>query len=172
MKKENILKDLTEATRSLLDMARDLSYSDISDKCLYIISEIKDSDKNFYERNKIRIKENSSKTPKPLADILPDLEALYSNFYDVNLYVYKSDKQLTIIEIQYYPRSSLDIEYRQKTQSQQTMLHCKVANPPYYSDTKEKFDINWEFEPLNHKWKMFWWRRKTKKYLASRGIKT
>jgi hypothetical protein len=171
MKKENICKDLANATKSLLDMARDLSFTIISDNCLYIISEIKDSEKNFDERNKIRIKENSLKTPEPLADILPDLEALYPNFYDVNLYVYKANKQVTIIEIQYYPRSSLDIEYRQKTQSQQTMLHCKVANPPYYSDTKEKFDINWEFEPLNHKWKMFWWRRKTKKYLESRGIK-
>lgn len=171
MKKENIYKDLSEATKSLLDMARDLSFNDISDNCLYIISEIKDNDNNLLDRRKIRIKENSLKTPKPLADILPDLQALYPNFYDVNLYVYKADRQLTIIEIQYYPRSSLDVEYRQQVQSRETMLHCKVANPQYYSDKKEKFDINWEFEPFNHKWKLFWYRRKMKKYLESRGIK-
>lgn len=139
-------------------MARSLSFNHISDNCLYIISEIKVSDKKFSELNKIRIQENSLKTPKPLADIILSLEVLYPNFYDVNLFVYKAYKKETIIEIQYYPRSSLDIEYRQKTQSQQTTLHCKVANPPYYFETKEKFDINWEFEPLNHKWKMFWWR--------------
>jgi hypothetical protein len=172
MKKENIYKDLTDATKSLLDMAKkDLSFNNISDNCLYIISEIRHSDKNLFERNKIRIKANSLKTPKLLTNILPDLEVLYPNFYDVNLYVYRADKQVTIIEIQYYPRSSLDIECRQKTQSQETMLHCKVSNPLYYPDTKEKFDINWEFEPLNHKWKMFWWRRKTSKYLKSRDIK-
>ena len=170
MKKENIYKDLTDATISLLNLARDCSYNFISDNCFYIISEIKNTDMNFRERNKIRIKENSLKKPKLLADILHELEELYPNFYDVNLYVYKANKQTTIIEIQYYPRSSLDIDYRQKTQSQLTMLHCKVSNPPYYSDKKEKFDINWEFEPLNHRWKMFWLMRKTNKILKSRGI--
>ena len=171
MKKENIYKDLTDATKSLLNLARDCSYNVISDNCLYIISEIKNSDKNFRERNKIRIKENSLKTPKPLADILPTLDELYPNFYDVNLYVYRACKQVTIIEIQYYPRSSLNFEYRQQTQSQLTMLHCKVSNPPYYSAKKEKFDINWEFEPLNHRWKMFWLMLKTNKILKSRGFK-
>jgi hypothetical protein len=171
MKEEDIYKDLTAATKSLLDLARDLCFNDINDNCLYIISEIRNSEKNFQELNRIRIKENSLKTPKPLVDILPGLEALYSNFYDVNLYVYKADKQATIIEIQYFPRSSLDIDYRKKTESRQTMLHCKVATPSYSSDTKEKFDINWEFEPLHHKWKMFWWRFKKKRDFKNRDIK-
>lgn len=168
MKKENIYTELTASSKLLLNLARDLSFSYISDNCLYIITKISDNAKNFHDRNKIRLKENSLKVPKSLSQILPDLEALYSNFYDVNLYIYKADKQVTIIEIQYYPRSSLEMEYNEKTEFQESMLHCKVSLPAYHIDTKEKFDINWEFEPLNHRWKMFWWKRKIKNQIKNR----
>lgn len=171
MNKENIYNDLKDATKSLIGRVKDLCFNNISDNCLYIISEIKNIESNSFERTKIRIKENSVKTPKSLANILPELEALYSNFYDVNLYVYKAYKNKTIIEIQYYPLSSLSNDYRLETQSKETMLHGKVVLPPYYTETKKKFDIHWEFEPLNHKWKMFWWKRKQEKYFKSRGNK-
>jgi hypothetical protein len=165
MKKENINKDISDATNGLLKMARDSSFNNISDNCSFIISEIKHSDKNFFEQTKIRKADNDEKTPKSLADIVAELEKLYPNLYDVNLYVYKADKDSTIIEIQYFPRSSHDIEYQKISATQETMLHCKVALPSYARETKEKFDINWEHGTLNHKWKMFWWRQKTKRYL-------
>jgi len=163
MKRENLYKDLSEAVQSLLKLARDSSFNVISENCTSIISEIKHSDKNFFDRNKIRKAENDKKTPKPLTDIIVDLETLFPNLYDVNLYVYKADKNSTLIEIQYFPRSSLDIEYQKTSETHETMLHCKVAIPPYASDKKEKFDINWQLGTINHKWKMFWWQRKTKK---------
>ncbi|MBI1838290.1 MAG: hypothetical protein HYR91_13595 [Flavobacteriia bacterium] len=141
-------------------MARNLTFNKISDNCFYIISEIKNSDKKNIELNKCHIKENQSKIPKPLSKIIYDLEELYPNFYDVNLYIYKAKKNATIIEIKYYSRLSLDEDYRQKTKEQETMLHCKITTPIYHSDTNEKFDINWELGTLNHKWKLFWWRRK------------
>ncbi|HMS67974.1 MAG TPA: hypothetical protein PKD18_07540 [Saprospiraceae bacterium] len=171
MKKENINMDIADTVKSLLKMARDSSFNRISDNCSYIISEIKHSDKNFFEQTKIRKLYNDKKTPKSFADIIADLEKLYPDLYDVNLYVYKADKDSTIIEIQYFPRSSHDTEYQKISAGQETMLHCKVALPSYASEKKDKFDINWEHGTLNHKWKMFWWRRKTKKYLQSKGIK-
>lgn len=171
MKKESIYKEILEAVQSLLKLARESSYNKISDNCKFIISEIKHSDENFFERNKIRKTVNNKKTPKPLIDIIAELENLYSNLYDVNLYVYKANKNLTIIEIQYFPSTSLDIEYQKTIATKETMLHCKIAIPPYASDNKEKFDINWQLGTLNHKWKMFWWKRKTKKHLQSQGIK-
>ncbi len=171
MKKESIYKEISDAVQSLLKLARDSSFNKISDNCKFIISEIKHSDKNFFEQNKIRKTYNDKKTPKPLAEIIVELEILYPNLYDVNLYVYKADKYSTIIEIQYFPRSSLDIEYQKTYATQETMLHCKVAIPAYASDNKIKFDINWQLETINHKWKMFWWQWKTRKYLESRGVK-
>ena len=171
MKKESIYKEISDAVQSLLKLARDSSFNDISDNCKFIISEIKHSNKSFFEQNKIRKSINDKMTPKPLTNIIDELDTLYANLYDVNLYIYKASKYSTIIEIQYFPRSSLDIEYQKTSATQETMFHCKVAIPAYASDNKEKFDINWQFGTINHKWKMFWWQRKTKKYLESRGVK-
>jgi hypothetical protein len=171
MKKESIYTEISNAVQRLLKLARDSSFNDISDDCMFIISEIKHSDKNFFEQYKIRKLINDKKTPKILTDMIGELESLYANLYDVNLYVYKASKYSTIIEIQYFPRSSLDIEYQKISATQETMLHCKVAIPAYASDNKERFDINWQLGTINHKWKMFWWQRKTKKYLESRGVK-
>lgn len=162
MKKENLYTEISDAVQGLLKMARDLSFNDISDNCKFIISEIKESDKNFFEQNKIRKTENDKKTPKSRADIIVELETLYSNLYDVNLYIFKADKNSTLIEIQYFPRSSHDIDYQKTSAKQETMLHCKVATPLYSSDNKEKFDINWQLGTLNHHWKMFWWKWKTR----------
>ena len=139
-------------------MAKDMTYSHVPENCLFIISEIKNSEENFSVLRKIRINENRKKIPKPLIDIASDLEELYHNIYDVNLYIYKAEKGLTIIEIQYYPRTSLEPGYRKSMETQEPMWHCKVYTPLYYSDTNEKFDINWQFGALNHKWKMFWWK--------------
>lgn len=168
MKRENIHKDIADAVKSLLKMARDSSINKISDNCSFIISEIKHSADNGDDLNKIRKSENDKKTPKSLADIVADLDKLYPDLYDVNLYVYKADKNSTIIEIQYFPRSSQDIEYQKISATQETMLHCKVAIPPYCSGTNEKFDINWPLGTFNHKWKMFWWRRKMAKLSRQR----
>jgi hypothetical protein len=171
MKKESLFKEISDAVQSLLNMARESSFNNISENCKFIISEIKHSDKNFFERNKIRKTDNDKKIPKPLADIILELEILYPNLYDVNLYIYKADKNFTIIEIQYFPRSSHEIEYQKISAIQETMLHCKVAIPAYASESKKKFDINWQLGTINHKWKMFWWQRKMKKYLENRGVK-
>ena len=136
---------------------------------MYILSEIKDSEGNPSIERKNRIKENEKKYPKPFAEIVTEVKKIYDDLYDVNLYIYKAKKNLTIIEIRYYPRSSLSPEYKNEVETRETMLHCKVATPIYYSEDKEKFDINWQFEPFNHKWKMFWNIRKFKQELKKRN---
>lgn len=171
MKKESLHKEIANAVQSLLQLARDASFNTISDNCNYILSEIKNGDKNFFDQNKIRKTENDKKTPKPLTDIIVELESLYPNLYDVNLYVYKAGKNSTLIEISYFPRSSLNADYQKNTATREPMLHCKVAIPVYASENREQFDINWQHDTINHKWNMFWWRRKIKKQLKSRERK-
>lgn len=168
MKKENLHKEISGAVRSLVNMARESTFNKISDNCMYILSEIKNSEKNFFEQNKIRKIENNKKTPKHFADIIKDLENLYADLYDVNLYIYKTNKNSTIIEIQYFTRSSLNIQYQKISDPKETMLHCKIPLPPYVSTNKEKFDINWQLGTLNHKWKMFWWQQKANKIIMQR----
>ncbi|WP_163411202.1 hypothetical protein [Flavobacterium ajazii] len=142
MKKNAIQKELTDAVKSLLEMARDLTFNKISSNCFFITSEIERSERNSFEQNKIRINSNNKKTAKTLADVIPDIEKLYDNLYDLNLYVYKTEKKQTIIEIQYYPLSSLDFDYQKKIERTEPMLHFKIYTPPYYSENNKKFDIH------------------------------
>ena len=166
MDKENLHNDLTEGTEKLLGMARDHSWNPISNNCLYIISEIKDSNgKNFFEQRKIRKKVNRNKEPKELQVVVSELNCIYENLYDVNLYVFESTSKQTVVEMQFYPKSSLDRDYLEKIKNNAPMLHCKVAIPPYSNDDKSKFDINWELGGFRHNWKMYWWRKRTKREL-------
>lgn len=165
MKKELLYSEIQTIVVQLLELARDLSHNEISSNCYYILSEIENSEENTNERQKKRKKVNYKKTPKSLVAILTDLDVLFPKLFDVNLYIYKAKKDSTIIEIQYYSRSALDIDYQKITANQEPMLQCKVSVPPYASDSGEKFDINWELGTLRHKWKLFWWKRKIKKYL-------
>jgi len=156
--------DIKEATDKLLQIARDLCWNKISDKCSYVLSEIRNTEPdNFFELRKLRKLENKKKIPKTLRQITSDLKSLNSNFYDVNFYIYKSMREQTIIEIQYFLKSSLEKEFFEKVKDNDPMLHCKVPTPPYSNGKEEKFDINWELGGLRHKWKMFWWRQSIKK---------
>lgn len=169
MTKENLHSDLAEATDKLLGMAREHSWNTISNNCLYIISEIKDSNgNNLFEQRKIRKKVNHDKEPKRLDTVVTALEGIYENLYDVNLYVFKSTSKQTVVEIQFYPKSSLEKDYLEKVKDNDPMLHCKVAIPPYSNEDKSKFDINWELGGPRHEWKMFWWRKRTKRELNKR----
>lgn len=167
MKKENIHKELSDAVQSLLQLARDLSYNKISDNCSFIISEVNQSEKNVFEKTKNRKSINDKKVPKSFIEIVAEVEAIFPNLYDVNLYIYKAKKNETIIEIQYFPRISLDLDYQKATANQETMLNYKVSLPNYAANSDEKFDINWEHGPLNHLWKQFWWRQKIKRDLKN-----
>jgi len=131
-------------TDDLLEMARNLTWNEISGDCKYILTEIIDSDKNFIEQRKIRKRLNDLKIPKELNQIVSVLKDIFEDIYDLNLYVYKAKAEQTIIEIQYYPKSSLDKDYFEKVKDNSPMHHCKISTPPYLNDNKIKFDINWE----------------------------
>ena len=111
MKKENLEQSLREATSSLLEMARNSCWNKISDNTSYIISEIVNDERNFFDKRIARKKANEKKQPKSLEQITVELKDIYENLYDINLYIYRSEKESTIIEIQYYPKSSLEDFY-------------------------------------------------------------
>lgn len=97
-----------------------------------------------------------------LEELMPGLQQLYDNFYEINLHIYRATKNMTIIDFRYFPKSGLDEDYRLRVLHNLPMLHCKVAQPPWLSDKKEKFDINWEHKQWLINWKLFWSRRKLK----------
>ncbi len=162
MTKQTLNKDTEEAVLQLLDLARKLSWNKISDNCKYILTEIKGSQENFHVQRVLRRKENDRKVPMTLEELMPALQNLYDDFYDINLHIYRATNNMTIIDFRYYPKSALDEDYRQHVLHNPPMLHCKVAQPPWLTDKKEKFDINWEHKQWLINWKLFWARRKLK----------
>jgi hypothetical protein len=154
MKKESLFADLTSATNSLLQLARELSFNEISDNCLFIISEIPNTLIDAETRCRISNEKNKFKKPIELNEAITVIEIIYPILHDINLFIYKSKRNLTIIDIRYFSRNSLDSEYRRLVENDTPMLHCKVGFPPYHKDGK-KVDINWETGNLRHRWNMF-----------------
>ena len=164
-----ILQDeIKEAISKLLGMARDMTWNKISDNYKFVLTEIKDSPHNFHVQRKLNKKENDKKIPMLLTELMPTLQRLYDNLYDINLHIYKATNSMTIIDFRYYPKSSLDQDYREKVLHKSPMLHCKVAMPRWLSDKKEKFDINWEHYGGRNRLRLFWLklRLKTQKRLT------
>lgn len=161
MTKDTLQKEIEEAIPKLLDIARELSWNKISDNYKFILSEIKDNKENYHVQRVLIKKENDKKVPVTFSEIIGALQNLYDNLYDINLHIYKADKHLTVVDIRCYPKSSLDPFYRQKAINNPPTLHCKVAQPPWLTDKKGKFDINWEHKQWLIKWKLFWMGKKT-----------
>ncbi len=154
--------NLKEATSTLLEMARNSCWNRISDNTSYIITEIKNDIPNRTER-KIS---NDKKIPKSLEEITLELKAIYENLYDINLFIYKSEKKSTIIEIQYYPKSSLESEFYEAVKNNDPMIHMKIGIPPYVISKTEKYDVNWQLGGIRYEWNSLWNRLKFKlKYL-------
>ena len=164
MSLDTLLDRLNAAVPTLLTMAKDLTWNKIPENCKFILTEINNNDQNFHEQRRLTIKENDNKIPETLDKISLTLGEIYDNLYDINLQIYRTKKKMTVINIRYYPKSSLDKDYREKIKDNQPMLHCKVAMPPWLSGKKEKFDINWQHNEGWNKWKLFLLKLKDRQY--------
>ena len=158
MTPESLPIDLAQMVPQLLRMARELTWNTISDNCRFILTEIPNTPLDFHALRTYYKRQNEAKRPVFLESLVPVLQQLYPNLHDINLYIYKSTPQLTVIDIRYYPRTSLTEAYRQQVAANPPMLHAKVAHPPWLAlATKTtKFDINWERRLVWARWKMFW----------------
>ena len=92
------------AVPQLLKLARELTWNYISDNCLFILSEITDEPANAHQRRLVTKRLNDAKKPLPLADLAPALHQLHGNLHDVNLYIYRATREVTIVDVRYYPR--------------------------------------------------------------------
>lgn len=146
---------LKEASFSLLDMVRNSCWNNVSNNVLYILSEIKNDELNPKQQLKIREKLNNQKNPISLEEVSTQLQQMYDNLYDINLEIYYSKRNLTIIEIRYYLKSSLDTNFLKTVINTPPMLHCKVGIPPYAMFKTKKYDVNWHLGGIKHQWKLF-----------------
>jgi hypothetical protein len=162
MNSSTLQHEIEEAVPRLFNIANEFTWNKLSDNCKFILTEIKDSNENFLEQRLLRKKQNENKAPVTLQEFMPSLQKLYDNLYDINLHIYKATKNMTIIDVRYYLKSSLDEDYIQNVLHNPPMLHCKVSMPPWLSNKKEKYDINWELNEGVNKLRMFWLKLKLK----------
>ena len=140
-------------------MANDSCVNNISENLFFILSDENEVlSENFEIRRKDRVKINLKKKPENITEILKELSNFYEKIYDLNLYVFKSEKNRTIIEIRYYLKTELETGYLKTVINNPAMLHCKIDLPPYRKNDKEKFDINWHLGGVIHDWNFFWWK--------------
>ena len=157
---DNIKSQLEGASQSLIKLARESSYNRISNNLKYIIRIVDqefESVGSFFDQYKLRKKINETKPILSLDDTANDLKKYFDVIYEINLSVFKSSNTTTIIEIEIREKDET-VELREGA----PFLHCNVGIPPY-AKNKEKFDINWQLGTWDHKWKMFWWQRRTRR---------
>ncbi|MCO5949161.1 hypothetical protein [Mucilaginibacter flavidus] len=142
-----------------------MTWNNIADNCLFILSEYGGA-----SGASARKLANDKKEPKTLVELMPDLLELYDKVYAFDFFIYKSSKNQTIIEIEYTSK------WPDIAQSMTPSLHAKVSIPfyateVYTSETKRKFDINWQQNNWRHKWNMFWARLRFKVFILNRQIR-
>lgn len=162
MTQKSIEHELKDAIPKLLMLADELCTNKISRNCTFIVTEIIDNEYNFFKQRQLNKKLNDKKTALTFSEILPVIQKLYPNLYDINLQVYKARKNNTVIDIRYYPKSSLDNTFRTIVINNPPMIHCKVPIPPWLDDKGEKFDVNWEHHTLLNHWRMLLSRLKSR----------
>ncbi|MGE3800105.1 MAG: hypothetical protein AB7H80_03725 [Candidatus Kapaibacterium sp.] len=171
---ETLETEIEQMTVALFQIARSRSWNKISDSCSYIISEIKESDlRTGSQFRRARRKANDVKSPMALQQAADELRSIYYNLHDVNLYIYKAVRTHTIVEIQYYSKSSLSEEYLEEMKDNTPTFHSKVTLPPYIdpNDKERKFNINWELGGgLRHCWNCCVAAIRWRKLLAGRAM--
>ena len=164
---KNIEEEISNLIPKLLEMVNQSCWNNISENLMFILSNVSEvKGENFFVQRNNRNKLNRQKEPKSFDEVIASVKEIYAMIYDINLFVYKSEKFRTIIEIRYFLKSELEPDYLKTVISNPSMLHCKIAKPPYIENDKYKFDVNWELGGMRHKWKMFWWNKKMKRKLA------
>jgi hypothetical protein len=158
MSPTDLVAAIDGAVPQLLKLGRTLTRNDISDNCLFILSEITDEPTNAHQRRRVTKRLNDAKQPLPLADLAPALHQLHGNLHDVNLYIYRATREATVVDIRYYLRSYLAPAYRAQVSESPPMLHVKVMTPPWLAlaEPLPKFDINWEHR-VTWAWLRTWW---------------
>ncbi|TPG58952.1 hypothetical protein [Hymenobacter nivis] len=154
----DLVAAINGAVPQLLKPRRSLTWNDISDHCLFVLSEITDEPTDAHQRRRQTKRLNDAKQPLPLADLAPALHQLRGNVHDLNLYIYRATRGVTIVDVRYYPRSSLAPAYRAQDAELPPLLHVKVATLPWVAlaQRQPKFDVNWERQVTRTWWRMRW----------------
>jgi len=158
MEKSSINQSIEELTQALLELVDETCWNNVSSNCKYILTKI-DDETEARQTMLERKKQNDAKKPISLNELSAQLEAIFNDLYDINLFIYKSKKRLTIIEVKYYLKSSFfGTTHFDLVKDNTPMTHCKIKHPIYITSLygkPKKFDVNWELGGWRHQWNLF-----------------
>ncbi|WP_241286329.1 hypothetical protein [Chryseobacterium arthrosphaerae] len=168
MIREDLNKSIQNSVDRLLRLAKMSCRNTISGNIFYIVSDFNEyKGENGTEQRRLRNRINNSKELLDLDAAVEILKKDYHDLYDINLYVFRSFKRETIIEIQFYRKSNFDADYFALIKDHPPMFHSKISIPVYALEGG-KFDVNWQSGGgWHHVWKSFlfktfMYRRKAK----------
>lgn len=157
MIREDLNKNIQNSVDCLLRLAKMSCRNTISGNIFYIVSDFNEyKGENGTEQRGLRNRINNSKELLGLDAVVEILKKNYHDLYDVNLYIFRSFKRETIIEIQFYRKSNFDADYFALIKDHPPMFHSKISIPVYALEGG-KFDVNWESGGgWHHVWKSFY----------------
>ena len=134
---------IRQYTAYLFSMVQDHCWNKLSGNCVNFLSEISEADS--LRPVKMQKQTKDGRPLRPIRQIAEDMLAIYDKLYDINLCVHRAEDHRTIIDIRYYPKSSLAKDYRELVRDNPPMWHAKVPLPPGLGQSQQKFDINWDW---------------------------
>jgi hypothetical protein len=158
VRKENLKNKLKEPTVNLLHLAEDLCWNKISPNCMYYLSE-DPNDGTGLGGAFLKRPPKGKLNLQTLDELVPVLNELYSDLYDIKLVIRHAYKRCTVIDVRYI---KWDFEYGSRDEYGEPLplIDIKVELPPTYKEGK-KIDINWQDDTLKLRIKLFWYRMKS-----------
>ena len=100
-KNETLREEINAATHSLLQIARESCYNSISDNVQYVlqIADQKLENGNFYQQFKLKKKLIQSSPRLQSEALLNQLYSIYDQIHQMDLYIHKAEKRLTLVEV-------------------------------------------------------------------------
>ena len=158
MNQEDLKNNIEFCVASVLKLAKVHCWNIVSDNLFFIVSDFNEFESGFREYRASRSRINNSKIVLDLDSAIEILHREMEDLYDVILYIFRTNKNETILEIQYYRKSNLNPDYLALVKDNMPMFHSKIPMPVYAWEGG-KFDANWESGGgIDHRWKIFWWR--------------
>lgn len=151
MNNNNLIKQLRWSTNTLLELANETCWNTLSTDCVYFLTRISESDDSPIKKKKLP---RNTKL-LTLEELAVELKKIYPQIYDLCFFIYQALKSRTIIEVQYFPKSSLDPDFLLEVQDQAPMIHHKIRMPLCWQDKTKRFDVNWELGGLRYHWYFF-----------------
>lgn len=106
---------------------------------------------NAYEEQKSRLNSLIHGKLLTVDELSKEIEESKTTMHWVDFLLYYSSCHITVIIVEFIQTPNND-------SNTELNFHCSIYPPIRDVDTKEKFDLNWQYNTYLSKWKIFLWK--------------